>query len=134
MSKKNIFLLAMLFSFGIAISQNSLIRKPAISNDGSKMAFSYHGDIWVYNLNNKESKRLTIHKGYESNPVWNSDDTEIAFSSNRKGNDNVFTTFLNGGVPKQLTYYPTANIPTDWTSKDAIVFTTGRVYRAFRMG
>ena len=119
----------MLFSFGVAISQNSLIRKPAISNDGSKMAFSYHGDIWVYNLNNRESKRLTIHKGYESNPVWNTDDTEIAFSSNRKGNDNVFTTSLNGGVPKQLTYYPTANIPTDWTSEGTIVFTTGRVYR-----
>ncbi len=119
----------MLFSFGVAISQNSLIRKPAISNDGSKMAFSYYGDIWMYNLNSKQSKRLTIHKGYESNPVWNIDDTEIAFSSNRKGNDNVFITSLNGGVPKQLTYYPTTNIPTDWTSKDAIVFTTGRVYR-----
>ncbi|WP_275316446.1 S41 family peptidase [Tenacibaculum bernardetii] len=129
MSKKNLFLLAMLFSFGVAISQNSLIRKPAISNDGSKMAFSYYGDIWMYNLNSKQSKRLTIHKGYESNPVWNIDDTEIAFSSNRKGNDNVFITSLNGGVPKQLTYYPTTNIPTDWTSKDAIVFTTGRVYR-----
>ncbi|QXP72588.1 PD40 domain-containing protein [Tenacibaculum sp. AHE15PA] len=129
MSKKNLFLLAMLFSFGVAISQNSLIRKPAISNDGSKMAFSYYGDIWMYNLNSKQSKRLTIHKGYESNPVWNIDDTEIAFSSNRKGNDNVFITSLNGGVPKQLTYYPTANIPTDWTSEGTVVFTTGRVYR-----
>ncbi|MDO6745082.1 S41 family peptidase [Tenacibaculum soleae] len=129
MFKKNLFLLAMLFSFGIVISQNSLIRKPAISNDGSQMAFSYHGDIWTYNFSNKQAKRLTIHKGYESNPVWNVNGTQIAFSSNRKGNDNVFTTSLNGGVPKQLTYYPTANIPTDWTSEGTVVFTTTRVYR-----
>lgn len=129
MLKKTLFLLGTLFSIGVSISQNALIRKPAISNDASKMAFSYHGDIWVYNFNSKESKRITIHKGYESNPVWNTNGTVLAFSSNRKGNDNVFTSSVNGGVPKQLTYYPTANIPTNWTKKGEVVFTTRRVFR-----
>ena len=128
MSKKIYLVLALMLS-NVLLAQNSIIRKPAISNDGSQMAFSYYGDIWVYNFNNKQSKRLTIHKGYESNPVWNKKGTEIAFSSNRKGNDNVFITSVIGGIPEQLTFYPTANIPTDWTSEDAIVFTTGRVYR-----
>ena len=129
MLKKTLFTLTILFSCSLLIAQTTLIRKPAISPDASQMAFSYHGDIWLYNLKNKESKRLTIHKGYESNPVWNNDGTALAFSSNRKGNDNVFTTSLKGGVPKQLTYYPTANIPTDWTKKGKIFFTTRRVYR-----
>ena len=93
------------------------------------MAFSYHGDIWLYNFSSKENKRLTIHKAYESNPIWNANGTEIVFSSNRKSNDNVFTISVKGGVPKQLTYYPTANIPTNWTKNGAVLFDTRRVYR-----
>ncbi|CAM1352277.1 S41 family peptidase [Tenacibaculum insulae] len=128
MSKKIYLVLALILS-NVLSAQQSLIRKPQISPDASQMAFSYHGDIWVYNFTSKQSKRLTIHKGYESNPVWNTSGDLLAFSSNRKGNDNVFTTSLNGGVPKQLTYYPTTNIPTDWTSKGDVLFTTGRVYK-----
>ena len=36
------------------------------------------------------SKRLTIHEGYESNPIWNNSGDKLAFSSNRKGVNNVF--------------------------------------------
>ncbi|GFD73989.1 tricorn protease [Tenacibaculum sp. KUL113] len=126
---KKIFLGVALLASNLLFAQHTLIRKPMISPDASQMAFSYYGDIWLYNFNNQQTKRLTIHKGYESNPVWSTDGTEIGFSSNRKGNDNVFVTSIKGGVPKQLTYYPTANIPTDWTKEGDIVFTTGRVLR-----
>ena len=50
-------------------------------------------------------------------------------SSNRKGANNVFTISKNGGVPKQLTYYPTADIPYDWTASNNIVFATTRVLK-----
>ena len=126
---KKVFLGLALLAGNFLSAQTTLIRKPAISPDASQMAFSYYGDIWLYNFTNQQTKRLTIHKGYESDPVWNEKGTEIAFSSNRKGNDNVFITSVNGGVPKQLTYYPTANIPTDWTKEGDVVFTTGRVFR-----
>ncbi len=126
---KKIFLGVALIASNFLFAQHTLIRKPVISPDASQMVFSYYGDIWLYNFNNQQTKRLTIHKGYESNPVWSTDGTEIAFSSNRKGNDNVFVTSVKGGIPKQLTYYPTANVPTDWTKEGDIVFTTGRVLR-----
>ncbi|WP_028890600.1 S41 family peptidase [Tenacibaculum sp. 47A_GOM-205m] len=126
---KKIFLGLALLAGNFLSAQTTLIRKPAISPDASQMAFSYYGDIWLYNFNNQQTKRLTIHKGYESDPVWNDNGTEIAFSSNRKGNDNVFITSVNGGVPKQLTFYPTTNTPTDWTKEGDVVFTTGRVLR-----
>ncbi|CAM1346323.1 S41 family peptidase [Tenacibaculum crassostreae] len=129
MTTKKLLLVIAVFASNILVAQHTLIRVPAISPDASQMAFSYHGDIWTYNFTTQQTNRLTIHSAYESNPVWNSKGTEIAFSSNRKGNDNVFTTSLKGGVPKQLTYYPTANIPTNWTSKGDIIFSTGRVYR-----
>ncbi|TDQ30142.1 S41 family peptidase [Tenacibaculum caenipelagi] len=126
---QKIFLVLALLASNFLSAQQALIRKPAISPDASQMAFSYYGDIWLYNFNNQQTKRLTINKGYESNPVWNNEGTEIAFSSDRKGNDNVFITSVNGGVPKQLTYYPTDNTPTDWRKNGDVVFTTRRVLR-----
>ena len=71
--------------------QNSLIRMPRISPNAKEIAFSFQGDIWIYNFNTQQSKRLTIHEGYESNPVWNTAGDQLAFSSNRKGANNVFT-------------------------------------------
>ncbi|AUC15996.1 MdsD protein [Tenacibaculum sp. SZ-18] len=127
MKFKGILLLVVGLILNKSIAQN-LIRNPQISPDASTIAFSYYGDIWVYNVNSKLSKRLTINKGYDSNPIWNLNGTKLAFASNRKGNTNVFTTTLQGGIPKQLTYYPTSNTPTDWTKAGDVVFTTKRVY------
>ena len=59
-------------------SQNSLIRMPRISPNGQELAFSYQGDIWTYNLDNQQTKRLTIHEAYESNPVWNNEGDMLA--------------------------------------------------------
>ncbi|WP_428740807.1 S41 family peptidase [Tenacibaculum sp.] len=126
---KKIFLGLALLASNFLPAQQTFIRKPAISPDASQIAFSYYGDIWLYNFNTQQTKRLTINKGYESNPVWNIDGTELAFSSDRKGNDNLFITSVNGGKPKQLTYYPTTNTPTDWTKEGDIVFTTARVLK-----
>ncbi|CAM1345560.1 S41 family peptidase [Tenacibaculum amylolyticum] len=128
MNLKKLLSLVLLVFLGNTVVQAQLIRKPAISPNANEMAFSYYGDIWVYNFNTKQSKRLTIHKGYESDPVWNKDGRELAFSSDRKGNTNVFITSAQGGVPKQLTYYPTTNTPTSWTGNGDVVFTTRRVY------
>ncbi len=114
---------------GLLKAQNSLIRMPRISPNAQEMAFSFQGDIWIYNFNSQQTKRLTIHEGYESNPVWNTSGNQLAFSSNRKGANNVFTIKKNGGSPKQLTYYPTADIPYDWTSSNNIVFATTRVLK-----
>ena len=75
---------------------------PRISPNAQEMAFSFQGDIWIHNFNTQQSKRLTIHEGYESNPVWNSSGDQLAFSSNRKGANNIFTIKKTGGIPKQL--------------------------------
>ena len=64
-------ILFFLLTTGFLSAQNSLIRMPRISPNAQEMAFSYQGDIWVYNFNTKQTKRITIHEGYESNPVWN---------------------------------------------------------------
>ena len=114
---------------GLLSAQNSLIRMPRISPNAQEMAFSYQGDIWTYHFNTQQTKRITIHEGYESNPVWNPSGDQLAFSSNRKGKNNIFTVKKNGGIPKQLTYYPTGDTPYDWTSSNHIIFSTTRVLK-----
>ncbi|MGB6035270.1 MAG: hypothetical protein WBG42_03305, partial [Cryomorphaceae bacterium] len=65
-------------------SENPLwLRYPAISPDGSKIAFAYQGDIYTVSISGGEAKRLTIHEAYESEPIWSPDGKSLAFSSMR---------------------------------------------------
>lgn len=128
MSYKYLTVLTLIFT-GLITAQSSFVRTPSISPDGSELAFSYQGDIWTYNLQSKQTKRLTVHEAYESNPVWNTKGTHIAFSSNRKGATNIFTVPKVGGMPDQITFYPTGDTPYDWTKDNQIIFTTSRVMK-----
>ena len=76
-----------------------------------------------------QTDRLTIHQGYESYPVWNSQSNQLLFTSNRRGSNNVFKTDLDGGIPNQLTYYPTTDIPSHWNSNGKIIFSSNRIYK-----
>ncbi|WP_405606753.1 S41 family peptidase [Polaribacter sp. Asnod1-A03] len=129
MIKNTLFFYAVLFSTTVLIAQKTLIRMPSISPDASKMAFSFDGDIWVLDLNTNQPKRLTIHQAYETNPIWNSESNQLVFTSNRRGNTNIFKTDLNGGIPTQLTYYPTTDTPSQWNSDGEIIFSSNRIYK-----
>ena len=85
---KRLYILIFVMITSLISAQNSLIRMPRISPNAQEMAFSYQGDIWIYNFNTQQTKRITIHEGYEINPVWNTSGDQLAFSSNRKGENN----------------------------------------------
>ncbi|WP_282073901.1 S41 family peptidase [Polaribacter atrinae] len=129
MIKKTLFLFVVFCTTTLLTAQNTLIRMPSISPDASKMAFSYDGDIWVLDLMTNQTKRLTIHQAYESNPIWNPQSNQLVFTSNRRGNTNIFKTNLSGGVPTQLTYYPTTDTPSQWNSNGEIIFSSNRIYK-----
>ena len=126
---KHFLRLFAVFFCSTVLAQTALVRNPSLSPTGSELAFSYQGDIWVYNLNTKASKRITIHEAYERNPIWSPDGKYIAFASNRKGSDNVFVVSKDGGTPKQMTYYPAGETPYDWTKDNNILFSTSRVMK-----
>ena len=118
-----------LFTTGFLSAQSPLIRTPRISPDASLISFSYQGDIWTYDLSTKKTKRITVHEAYEGNPVWNSKGTSIAFSSNRKEANNIFIVSKEGGLPKQVTFFPSADVPYNWTKEGNILFATSRVLK-----
>jgi dipeptidyl aminopeptidase/acylaminoacyl peptidase len=84
-----------------------------ISPDGSQAAFNMGGDIWVADLETGECARVTDHVAHDHHPVWFPDGARIAFSSNRDGNDDVYSIPAIGGTPTRHTWHGTADIAMD---------------------
>ncbi len=90
-----------LFSFG---QGTRLLRQPTLSKN--HIAFTYGGDLWVTNLANQQTRRLTNTGAVESDPYFSPDGKTIAFSSNRSGMTAVYIVSVEGGTPTRLTWYP----------------------------
>lgn len=110
-------------------NSRALILEPEISPDGQNIAFTYQGDIWTVSINGGRADRLTIHEGYESSPVWSNDSTQLAFTSDRFGNDDVFVMNADGGRPKRLTYHSAGDRVTDITPDGQVLFMSRRLYQ-----
>ncbi len=109
-----------------SIAQNPLVNSPSLSPDGTQIAFNFQGDIWTANANGQNAKRLTVHEGYDTNPLWSIDGQSIVFQSNRYGNSDVYIMDKSGGLPKRITHHSTTDIPTDFTKNGDILFSTRR--------
>jgi len=113
------------FSYG----DDYFVRYPNLNSDGTKITFSYQGDIWVKSLSGETSaQRLTIHEGYEMAPIWSPNDKNIAFVSDRYGNNDLFTIKATGSNPKRLTHHSGSDNLSDWKSNNELLFTTSRSF------
>ena len=90
-----------------------LLRQPTISD--TEVAFTYGGDIWVTNLQNQQTLRLTSTGAVESNPIFSPDGKTIAFTSNRSGSSAVYIVPADGGTPTRLTWNPAPAKTCGWT-------------------
>lgn len=108
---------------------------PSISPDGQKIAFTFRGDIWVYDTLEESSWRVTLHDSVDTRPVWSPDGKFIAFASRRKGNYDIWVVPFKGGQPHQVTFDVSTDIPTDWRG-DTILFYSyrdGMFYEIFKI-
>lgn len=87
-------------------------RMPALSPDGTQIAFVYRGDIWVAPSAGGRAMPLTRHVAYDAYPLWSPDGKWIAFASVRNGNWDVFAIPVAGGAPVQLTFHAQTEIPS----------------------
>ena len=126
----SIFLLSFFLSANIVAQDNSpFVRYPGLNSNGSQIAFSFQGDIWIVPSRGGTATRLTIHEAYDGTPRWSPDDKTIAFSSDRYGNNDIFTIPSGGGNPNRITYFSANNIVSDWTNDGNLLFETARSYR-----
>ena len=92
------------------------LRHSSISPDGSKIAFTYKGDLYTVASSGGTAKQLTFHSAHDFMATWNKDGSKIAFASNRYGNFDVFVMNANGGTAKRLTFHSNNETPHSFTS------------------
>ncbi|MFZ4859120.1 MAG: S41 family peptidase [Desulfuromonadaceae bacterium] len=104
------------------------LRYPAISPDGSSIAFTYGGQIWRVSAKGGEAVPLTSGEFYSTRPVWSPDGTRIAFASKRHDNLDLFIMPASGGAIKRLTHHSANDLPYAFSPDGArIYFSSSRV-------
>ena len=104
--KKLIVIMAALACAAATSAQESLtrlLRQPDIHGD--QIAFVYAGDLWLVSTQGGDARRLTSDAGMEYFPKFSPDGRWIAFTGDYSGSRQVFVISVDGGTPKQLTYY-----------------------------
>ncbi|MBM3293968.1 MAG: hypothetical protein FJY82_05520 [Candidatus Aminicenantes bacterium] len=100
-------------------------RTPHISH--GRIAFAYHGDIWLADDDGRNPRRLTAHVAADVFPRFSPDGAWIAFSSDRFGNNDVFIVPSSGGEPRQLTFMTGDDNVLYWTPDgQSVLFATNR--------
>ena len=78
--------------------------EPAISPDGSEIAFVSGGDVWGVPGAGGEARLLVSHPASESRPLYSPDGRRLAFVSTRSGNGDVYVLTFGTGELKRLTF------------------------------
>jgi tricorn protease len=107
-------LVTLAFALAAQADPIKFARYPNAANDG-RIAFSYHGDVWVAEADGSAPRRLTAHIARDEHPRFSPDGRWIAFTSNRMGNDDVWLIPAGGGEPRQLTLHSTGDTGLGWT-------------------
>ncbi|MGD8777919.1 MAG: PDZ domain-containing protein [Ignavibacteria bacterium] len=139
--KRKSLLFVMLFSlasFLFAQEEGRLLRFPAIH--GSKVVFTYAGDLYTVSVDGGIARKLTNHVGAEVFPRFSHDGQWIAFTGQYDGNTEVYIMPAVGGVPTRITFTATLdrddvsdrmgpnNIVIGWTPDDKNVLFRSRMY------
>ena len=102
---------ALLFAAAAGLAQEAapgpinarLMQMPAVSR--TQIAFVYAGDIWIVAKTGGAAVRLSTPRGAESFPRFSPDGTQLAFSGNYDGNEDVYVMPVGGGEPRRITHH-----------------------------
>ncbi len=103
------------------------LHDPAVSPDGQRVAFVWRGDLWLAGTAGGPAQRLT-ETGDNSLPVFSPDGSQLAFSSSRAGNWDVYVMASSGGRPRRLTYHAADEVASDFTPDGREILFASRRY------
>ena len=73
-----------------------LLQSPTLSR--TQIAFSYGGEIWIVSRDGGDAQRLVTGSDRLSGPIFSPDGTQIAYSGNYNGNEDVYVVPAAGGA------------------------------------
>ncbi len=80
-------------------------------------------DVWIFDLNTFENRRITDWIGTDNKPMWYVD--RIYFNSDRTGALNLFCYDLNSGETRQVTQFTEYDVRWPSLGQDGIAFENG---------
>jgi serine/threonine-protein kinase len=90
--------------------ERQFTRNPRISPDGDRIAFDVlvegQYDIWIYDVARGVPTRLTFGSGDEQVALWSPDGTEIYYTAEIDGADNIYRKPADGSGEPELVYGP----------------------------
>ncbi|HEY2015215.1 MAG TPA: protein kinase [Bryobacteraceae bacterium] len=105
-------------------------RQASLSPDGKRVtierldpATGRYG-IWLLELGSGILSRLTANVAEESDPAWSPDSRQVAFSSNRNGQLDVFRQTVGGAQAEPVWVDKERKVPEVWLKDGTILFTT----------
>lgn len=98
------------------------LRDVAISPDGTEIAFTYQGDIFIVPTTGGTARQLTTNQAYDSAPVWRPDGSQIVFRSNREGSDDLYIVDAQGGTPRRLTTHSGQERPLTFVDNGTLLY------------
>jgi Tol biopolymer transport system component/C-terminal processing protease CtpA/Prc len=117
--------------FLLAQENPEWIRYQSISPDGSNIAFTYKGDLYVVDAEGGNARQLTFHEAHDYMPVWSKDGSRVAFASDRYGNFDIYVMNAEGGPAERLTFHSADESPYTFSEDDsAVLFGAARLDEA----
>ena len=123
MKKKLLTVAALALSLNsYAADDSAWMRYPAMSPDGSLIAFSFKGDIYTVPTNGGRALQITTHPSHDTRPVWSPDGKLLAFASDRMGSMDIYVVDKEGGIPKRLTTHSGNETPITFKGNGHLLF------------
>jgi len=97
----------------------------SLSHDGTRLAITIGqdvGDIWIFDLERDMRTRFTFDPADDRAPIWSPDDTELAFSSARAAEGEIYVRPVSGQGDAELVFTANTQINlTDWSGDGRLI-------------
>ncbi len=122
------------YGLGQGTASTPPFAEPALSPDGSEIAFSSGGDIWTVPVKGGEARLLIASQDNDSRPVYSPDGRFLAFTSTRSGNGDIYIFSFESGNIRRLTYDDGVDEISAWSRDGKYIYfsSTSRDISAMR--